>query len=160
MSPTNTPRLKSFDYRGMHRYSVTVCTFRRQAIFVSADIVNTVLTQSLHAAMACECAILAYCFMPDHIHLLVEWLSATTSLSRFMQLAKQLSGHAFLRFHHHLLWQSGYYDRVLRREEDTAQACACIWGNPVRAGLVEQMADYAYSGSAVLDYSLIVGRHR
>ena len=160
MSPTKTGRLRSFDYRGMHRYSVTICTFRRQAVFVSLDTVNAVLTQFLHAAMACECAILAYCFMPDHIHLLVEGLSATTSLSRFMQLAKQLSGHAFLRPHHHLLWQSGYYDRVLRREEDTAQACAYIWGNPVRAGLVEQMADYAYSGSAVLDYSLIVGRHR
>jgi putative transposase len=157
VSPTRTPRLKSFDYRGRHRYLVTICTFRRHAIFVSPETVDSVLTQFRHAAKTCECAILAYCFMPDHLHLLVKGRSATASLCRFIQFGKQRSGYLFLRAHTQRLWQHSYHDRVLRRDQDTAQACAYIWGNPIRAGLVVRGGKYPYAGSDVFDYSALVG---
>ena len=50
------------------------------------------------------------------------------------------------------LWQDGFYDHVLRREEDSLAIAAYIVANPVRAGLVKSVTEYPYSGSAL--YSL------
>jgi tRNA U34 5-methylaminomethyl-2-thiouridine-forming methyltransferase MnmC len=50
------------------------------------------------------------------------------------------------------LWQDGFYDHVLRREEDSPAIAAYIVANPVRAGLVKSVTEYSYSGSSL--YSL------
>ena len=47
------------------------------------------------------------------------------------------------------LWQDGFYDRILRRDEDSLDVAAYIVANPVRAGLVHRVTDYPYSGSSV-----------
>jgi hypothetical protein len=46
-------------------------------------------------------------------------------------------------------WQSGYYDHVLRQEEDRLRVTAYLLGNPIRAGLVTRIGDYPFWGSAV-----------
>ena len=43
------------------------------------------------------------------------------------------------------LWQGGYYERVLRREEKTETVVRYILDNPVRAGLVDRAEEYPYS---------------
>jgi hypothetical protein len=45
------------------------------------------------------------------------------------------------------LWQAGYYDRILRHDEDSLTVVRYILENPVRAGLVSRFSDYPYSGS-------------
>ncbi len=40
------------------------------------------------------------------------------------------------------IWQSGYHDRTLRREEDIRDIARYIVANPLRAGLVKQLANY------------------
>ena len=45
------------------------------------------------------------------------------------------------------LWQDGYYDRILRDDEQTIVVARYILENPVRAGLVEGFDEYPYSGS-------------
>ena len=47
------------------------------------------------------------------------------------------------------MWQSGYYDHVLRQEEDRLRVTAYLLGNPIRAGLVTRIGDYPFWGSAV-----------
>ncbi len=45
------------------------------------------------------------------------------------------------------LWQRGYYDRVLRPDEDTAVVSRYVLANPVRAGLVADPTAYPFQGS-------------
>jgi hypothetical protein len=78
--------------------------------------------------------------MPDHLHLLVTG-SDDAPLIRFVQHFKQATGHRRAG-----LWQRSYYDHVLRYEEDLASVARYIWGNPVRAGIVENVTEYTYSG--------------
>ena len=66
------PRLHNFSYAGLHRYSLTICTSRRQQVFVNREAVDLVLWQLLQSASRSGFAVIAYCFMPDHLHLLVE----------------------------------------------------------------------------------------
>ena len=41
--PLRPGRIVGFSYIGLHRYSVTICTFRRKSVFVNRDEVDAVL---------------------------------------------------------------------------------------------------------------------
>ena len=94
-------------------------------------------------------ALLAYCFMPDHLHLLVEGTADDCNLPAFVNAAKQRSGRAHANIFGTRLWQDGYYDRVLRPTDDSRAIARYILENPVRAGLVRTPLAYPYLGSAV-----------
>lgn len=82
---TGTPaQLKSFDYLGPYRYSLTFCVFERRRVFVHKVRVDVVLSQISRAAAEKQFAIAADCFMPDHVHRLVEGHSETSDCRRFI----------------------------------------------------------------------------
>jgi putative transposase len=114
---------------------------------VSADVVATTLLQFRETALAQDFQLLAYCFMPDHVHLLVEGRSERANLCHFAKLAKQRSGSTHSRRAGCSLWQEGYHDRVLRDGEDIRLLARYMLNNPVRAGLVKDPTGYPYLGS-------------
>jgi putative transposase len=139
--------LKAFDYIGFHRYFLTFCTLRRRRHFVTADKVDLVRSQIVRAAAREGHSLLAYCYMPDHAHVLVEGVHATAHGRRFIALAKQFSAFHFKRTFGEALWQRYGYERVLRNEEGTLSVARYIVENPLRAGLVANICDYAFVGS-------------
>ncbi len=96
--------------------------------------------------------------MPDHLHLLVVGRAADASLPEFIRGFKQRLGYWYRGETGRPLWQSGYFDRVLREEEDTIGVCAYVLGNPVRKGLAKTIGEYAYAGSEVYGIEEIVDR--
>ena len=147
MKPRRPFRLRSFDYMGPHRYFLTLCTFGRHRPFEQPQRVAMVREQFLRTAAEERFEILAYCFMPDHVHLLVEGTAESADLQRFVKVAKQRSGFLHRRHYGQFLWQEGYHDRVLRNDEQTIDVVRYIISNPVREGLVKSVADYPFSGS-------------
>ena len=145
-----SPRLPSFDYVGLYRYSVTICTFRRQRVFLNDACVDLVCTQLRIAAVENDFAIVAYCFMPDHVHLLPEGQTDGSDFLRFMRSFKQRSAFHWKQRYRGQLWQRGYIERVLRDEEDSFKLARYIFENPLRAGLVRVPEEYPYSGSFVM----------
>jgi putative transposase len=123
---------------------------------VAAPLVGLVLDQFLRAAQDEKFVIIAYCFMPDHVHLLVEGNSPDARLPKFVKRAKQLSGFAARQVIEGKLWQTGYFEHVLRAHEDTRRVVAYILGNPVRAGLVEDPRAYPFSGSGQYQMDMLV----
>jgi len=87
--------------------------------------------------------------MPDHVHLLVEGVSLESDFKRFAKMAKQRAGGLYARTHHQRLWQEGYYEQVLRDDDDARELARYIVNNPLRAGLVESPSDYPFVGSDV-----------
>ena len=136
----SSPRLSSFDYLGGHAYHLVFNTANRTPRFRDGRLVATCLECLAASAARHRFNINAYCFMPDHLHLLITG-SDDASLARFAQHFKQAIG-----YRHPGLWQRSYYDHILRREESLESVALYIWANPVRAGVVEDIADYAYSG--------------
>jgi REP-associated tyrosine transposase len=93
-------------------------------------------------------AILAYCLMPDHVHLLVEGLTAESDLRRFIGLGKQRASYLYSKATGgRRLWQEGFHDRSLRRDDDVKATARYILENPVRAGLASSPLDYKHCGS-------------
>jgi putative transposase len=111
--------LTGFDYRGCRRYFLTFCTSERRPVFVSTDRVDTALTQILRAAQDQRFAINAYCFMPDHLHLLVEGQDDDSDCRRLIKHAKQFSGFHYKKKYGEGLWQRYGYERTLRGADAT-----------------------------------------
>ena len=143
------PRLKGFDYVGSHRYSLTFRTTDRCRAFSRADVVDTTLGQVLRTAADEEFHVLAYCFMPDHLHLVVEAASAHADLLHFVRHAKQRPGYHVARLLKSRLWQASFYDRVLRDSEPSIVVIRYVLENPVRAGLARCIDEYPFLGSGV-----------
>jgi len=56
---------------------LTFCTYQRHRSFIDGDKVEVVSTQIRRAAAQERFALTAYCYMPDHLHLLAEGRVAT-----------------------------------------------------------------------------------
>jgi putative transposase len=147
---TGTPgHLKTFTYLGLHRYSLTFCTDRRRHLFTTAAVVDLVLSHISRAATENGFAVVAYCFMPDHLHLLVEGQSDGSDCKRFITRAKQYSGFYYSKALRSALWQRYGFEHVLRDEEITPVVAKYILENPIRAGMVRRVEDYPFVGSLV-----------
>ena len=136
-----------FEYRGFYRYFLTFCTAGRCPVFFGHEAVGAILSLIRQCAEREQFALVAHCFMPDHAHLLVRGLSPASDLRRCVHDAKQRSGYYFRRRTGRMLWQAGYYDHVLRDEEESLPVVRYIMENPVRAGLATGMGEYPFCSS-------------
>lgn len=130
-------------------------------MFVDEDSVRQVLLQLRQAADAEWFAVTACCFMPDHMHALVEGCGQNADFLRFVRLFKQQSAYDWKCRSATELWQRGYYEHVLRSDEDAFAVARYLLENPVRAGLARSPGEYPFLGSftmnveALLDSALI-----
>ena len=92
--------------------------------------------------------VLAYCVIPDHVHLVLEGVAETANLRDTVQRWKQRTGYDWRVRHGARLWQPGYHDRVLRSRDDTRAVVRYVLQNPVRAGLVRTPHEYPWIGSS------------
>ncbi|MDO8631880.1 MAG: transposase [Phycisphaerales bacterium] len=152
----NPGHLKAFDYAGPYRYSLTFCTDCRQRVFVTRERIDLVLMQIERSAAEEQFAVIAYCFMPDHLHLLVEGRSEASDCRRFINRAKQFLGFHYAKAFGHRLWQRYGFERVLRNDEATLVVARYILENPLRAGLVRRVEDYPFAGSRVCSLAEIL----
>ena len=138
-------RLKSFCYRGRYRYFLTLHAFEEN-ILANDEVVKELLRYLRETSDRYGFAIWSYCFMPDHLHLLVEGIQDDSDLRKFVSMFKQRSGFHFRRRFGRRLWQINYFEHVLRKEEVSEQVMRYILENPVRKGLVADYKDYPFSG--------------
>jgi putative transposase len=144
--PTHLP---GFSYLGFHQYSLTFCTEGRAVVFTDADTVSQVLSQFMRAAREDRFAVIVYCFMPDHVHLVVGGTEEDSDLKNFIRAAKQYSGYDYKQRVGKRLWQRYGHEHVIRDDEQLRRIVRYILENPVRAGLVKDPRDYPFLGSGV-----------
>jgi len=141
------PRLRDFDYGGTYAYFITILTNNRALYFREAKVVEGVTNILNGTAISEKFNVLTYCFMPDHLHLLVVGEDDQSNLKKFTNLFKQKSGYWFKKSYNENLWHVSYYDHILRKEESMEGVAKYILGNPVRKGLVSDPREYAFSWS-------------
>jgi REP element-mobilizing transposase RayT len=123
-------------------YLLTTNTFRREPVFNDFALGRLVVAQLRAAQDRGLANSLAWVVMPDHFHWLIELQRG--SLSGLMQQTKSRSTKAVKQRCGRStdLWQRGFHDRALRREEDLVKLARYVVANPLRAGLVEKLGDY------------------
>jgi REP-associated tyrosine transposase len=141
------PHMEKFSYVGKYRYFLTLCTYDRRPYFERSEVVQLVREQILRATTQEQFLCIAYCYMPDHLHLLVEGVTDGADLRMFIKAAKQYSGYYFKQLHGQQLWQRYGYEHVLRDDIERATTLRYILDNPVNCGLTKEPEEYPFLGS-------------
>jgi len=144
-------RLTDFSYRGHYRYFITIRSEGFKHHFVNEEVVTKVIEILKSTAEQENFLVWAYCFMPDHVHLLIEGKNSNADMKHFVVSFKQKTAYWFKGIYGVQLWGANYYEHVLRNDEATRAAARYIIQNPVRKGLVEDFSKYPYSGSFKLE---------
>jgi len=156
------PHHPDLPYVGKQHYFLTFSTDHRSTLFTTSGAVDVALSQFLRAAREQHFEMTAYCFMPDHAHVLVRGLTERSDAKAFIKAAKQYSGYYFKQKYGRRLWQRYGFERVVRDDVELAFVIRYIVGNPVRAGLVDDPTAYPFLGSE--RYSVIelmeIGEYR
>jgi REP element-mobilizing transposase RayT len=85
---------------------------------------------------------LAWVVMPDHLHWLI-----TLQSGNLPALVQRIKGRSAIAINRSLgsqgkIWQKGFHDHALRKDEDVQTVARYIVANPLRAELVERIGDY------------------
>lgn len=123
-------------------YLLTSVTKDRQMFFSDWQIAILLAKQFERAAYDELAGSLAWVVMPDHFHWLIELreMSLSELIARIKSKSNYEVNKALSRTGS--IWQRGFHDRALRREEDLKAVARYIVLNPVRAGLVKRVGDY------------------
>jgi putative transposase len=149
MYPHKNIRLSPSNYLGQRTYFVTQCCENRAEYFREAKNCDRLLSHLRSLSKTHHFAVLAYCIMPDHLHIMLDGLEPTSNLMAFMKSFKIKTSREFSRRASGLLWQKKYYDHILRPKESVDAVAWYIWMNPVRASLADTPGKYPYAGSFV-----------
>ena len=101
-------RLKDFEYKGFYRYFVTICTFDKKPIFTDNTLVAWLIELLREKSKLIRFKVWAYCFMPDHLHLLIEGEHDDSDMRRFVSAYKQQAGFYYKKKTGLSLWQINY----------------------------------------------------
>ena len=160
--PEYPRHLATFDYVGAYAYFLTFCTFQRNSLFLTAESVAIVHEQILNVCGVHKFQIDAYCYMPDHLHVVVTARGSDSNLKELIIRAKQSAAFYFKKATQQRLWQRYGYERVLRNEGEKIAFIRYVIENPLRAKLAESPLDYPFWGSStcsreeLLEYLRIV----
>ena len=140
-----SPRLKDFDYKGYYVYFITCNTYKDRKYFKDEETIKEIVDILKDVIEQYGFKLICYCFMPNHLHLLVGGISEMSSLKKFIQVFKQKTAYHFKESKNEILWHRNYFDHTVRKEENISNICDYILNNPVRRGLVQDYRNYPYS---------------
>jgi REP element-mobilizing transposase RayT len=127
-------------------YLVTTKTLNRRRVFLDLYDARLLIACFKHLQEIGYAQTLAFVVMPDHLHWLLQ-VGAEKTLSEVVRRAKGAAARSINARHGSadgMLWQSGFHDHALRREEDLREVARYIVANPLRAGLVGRVGDYPH----------------
>jgi len=129
-------------------FFVTTCTHKRRRVLANEQLHQICREcwqtgQRLHGWSVGK-----YVLMPDHVHFFCTPCKDRCPLEDFVGKWKEWTA-KFARRRLSLaapLWQAEFFDHVLRSDESYEQKWEYVRGNPLRAGLVNDVEAWPYQG--------------
>jgi len=85
--------------------------------------------------------------MPNHLHLFIQPKNPVANISKFIAVFKRKTYKIFRNYGiEGKIWQSRFYDHIVRKIESLDEIMKYILNNPVRKKLAVKWNDYPYSG--------------
>ena len=142
-------RLPRFSYEGATHHVTMRCN-NKEFLFDehSQQLFLEVLRES---CLILGVSIYGYCLMTNHLHLLLQ-VSSDDLLSRFMHRLANVFAKRFnaLRGRKGHLWEGRFRSTIVEPDSCILRCLAFIDLNPVRAGIVQQPAQYRWSSHNAL----------
>ena len=144
------------DLRRLYSDQVEACLDRGQGqCWLQRDGVAQIVADSLRHFDGDRYRLLAWCVMPNHVHVVVQPLGSR-QLSEILHSWKRHSAQRAneLLGRQGAFWQAESYDHLVRDDADLGHAVEYTWGNPDQAGLV----DWQWRGKDVERVGTVMGR--
>ena len=119
-------------------YCVTFVTKNRYPAFFQFNVARLIVNAMKFQDSRHYTKTFAFVVMPDHVHWLFQLKSH--SLAKVLHSVKSFTA-TQVNFD---LWQDGYFEHQLRKDEDLVKMSRYIVANPLRAGLVKNIGDYPF----------------
>ena len=120
----------------------------RTPIFLDEDMVNLLNNNLRYVKGKHSFKMLAYVFLPDHFHLLIQ-PNDKSNFSQIMHSLKSRFTRAYKKKNNitdHLnLWQRRFWDHIIRNEQDFENHFHYIHFNPIKHGYVDLPQDWINS---------------
>ena len=142
----NSLRLKHFDYSTPRAYFIIICVKNGEAVFSDKKLAEKIIEYLRKNKDKNNYKVYTYCLMPDHLHLLLNPADSNIPVSKFLQTLKSQTGFRYKKEHGIPLWQRGFYNHVVRKNEDLVKIAQYVLNNPIRKGLTQKAEEYPFSG--------------
>jgi putative transposase len=133
-------------------YILTTVTHNRAPIFADFHNGCTLARAIIHHDVTGWSETLCWVVMPDHVH----WLLVLGQRGSLDKLMRSFKGYTARVLNSRMgragmpVWQAGYHDHAVRRNEDIEKLARYIVANPLRAGLVDEIGQYPFWDTAWL----------
>ncbi len=145
-----------FDYKGQHRYIITLPTYHAKTLFTDHDRVFAVLARLREEAAAHKFDVYAYCALPDRLLLIIRGREETSDMKEFLSAFRGTTNAIVLQQIQHPVWSKKYIERVLRKGEESRDIAKQMFLAPVRERLVAVATEYPFFGSFVVPVEKIL----
>jgi putative transposase len=129
-------------------YFIVAVTQSRQPILAESASIELLRQTMRRVKEIHPFAMRAYVFLPEHMHLLIQMIGSTT----ISEVLHSLQWNFTLNYkrahgitHKISLWQRGFWDHVIRDDQDLETHFQYIHHNPVKHGHVSRPEDYVHS---------------
>lgn len=123
-------------------YLLTAVTHARRPVFRDWHLARLLVAEMRRLHEAGDVHSLAWVIMPDHLHWLVQLGPMQLQAVMLQVKSRSAIGINKSRGASGRVWQKGFHDHALRREEDLQATARYVVANPLRAGLVRRIGDY------------------
>jgi putative transposase len=139
-------------YQNHPRYFITTCVHNRRSLLADPDVHEILCENWLKSLDLYGWAIGSYIVMPDHVHFFCVDAESRIPLSKMIGSWKQWTAKEIcpLLGINAPLWQKEFFDHLIRSGESYSEKWEYVRLNPVRAGLIENIEEWKFSGN--IDY--------
>ncbi|QKZ07763.1 MULTISPECIES: REP-associated tyrosine transposase [Pseudomonas] len=124
-------------------YLITTITYGRERVFANWQTGRLVVREMVREEQRGYARSIAWVVMPDHLHWLVELTAGDLSQMVCRVKARSAAAVNTATGRKGSLWRKGFHDKAVRRDENLKHLARYVVANPVRAGLVRSVRDYA-----------------
>jgi putative transposase len=150
-------RLPRESYRGQIAVAFALCFAAKSPLFTNSEVVREFIMLLRLCVEKHRCIVPIYCFMPDHLHVILWGTIDTADLWQAIVEFKQRTGFWLGQHRPGISWQKDFYDHIIRKDEDLGAHVRYIAGNPVRKGLVVDWRQHLHTGSTGTDLEAVIG---
>ena len=140
-------------YQGQIEIFITCNILNKKHFFINRERFTEFENILLQSCKKHCCSIPVYLFMPDHCHFILRGDHDNSNVYNAIRLFKQITGYTLSKQYPEYQWQKGFWDHIIRSDEDAGRIIAYILNNPGTSHICEKWKDYPYKGSTIFDFS-------
>jgi len=145
----------------LRRWEIPGCVYhvsfptRWRRKLLSGIIADYIAVEILKLDSLDDCHLLAWCIMPEHVHLLIQ--PPDGKISKVVKRVEGRSGKKFSPYFPDMdkFWEARYWDLRLRSFKQIETECLYIENNPIRRGLCERPEDWRWSSAHIRHFGRV-----